>query len=205
MSGRWLALAFVLAATSPRAEVGWLASSARLEAEQRLSVFGGPGAIGGGAQWAVDEAARAFSAEASWSLFGRFLELRGDHLWMLRRGGWVSVSASAGLSAWLVPQPFDRGLGGHAALTVDLGRAVFSVAAGLQTEVAVFARAPGPRFAERLFLGLAGAAGPLGWALLARAGADFEPGRPFVARAELVLELSWLLRSSPGSGRGPER
>lgn len=177
-------------ASAARAETGWLASSVRFDVTQRYALFGGPGSVGAGLQWTAS-ARRAFAVEAAWNLRSRFAELRGDHAWQLARGSWAALRAEGGASLYAVPGPWDVGLGPHVGLALQLGRPWLNAQLGLQSGVDLFARGPGLRLPQRLLLGLTGAVGPLGWGLLARVGADLEPGRAFVARAEAVLLLSW--------------
>lgn len=189
---RSVVLATLLAAGVAVADVGWLAASARREGTAEYAVVGGPGSLGLAAQWWVPKASRAWVVEAGWSLPDRYLEARGEHLWLLFRSDWVGVSAAAGASLFAVPGPLDVGLGPHAALTLDVGRPVFSVQLGLQTEATFFARQPSVRFPQRLLAGFAGRIGPIAWALRGRVGADLEPQRAFVGRAEAVLVLGWV-------------
>jgi hypothetical protein len=184
-------LLVLVAAAEVRAEGGWLAASTRFESETRYALFGGPGSIGAGAQWRVADS-RAWSGEAAWSLASRFVELRAAHSWRLWQGDWVSVRADGGASLAVVPGPWDAGLGPHAGLMLDIGKAVLSGQLGVQSGLELFARKLGPRLPQRLVLGLGGRAGNVGWWLLGRVGADLEPGRAFVGRAEAVLVLSLL-------------
>lgn len=192
MSARVAALLVCGAAQVAHAEVGWLASTARIDAPQRFAVFGGPNDVGTGAQLTFAQGTQAASVEVLWALAMRNAEARIAHLWLLRKGDWVSLSAAVSGSVIVVPGPFDLGFGPNGALTLNIGRRALSVQLGVQTGAEVFVREFGPRFVERLFLGITGAAGPIGWGLLARAGADLEPGQPFVGRADVVLALSWL-------------
>jgi hypothetical protein len=192
MSSRLLALVLCTAAQVAHAEAGWLASTARIDATQRFAVFGGPNDVGAGAQLAWAFGTQALSLEASWALAMRNAEARVAHLWLLRRREWVSLSASVGGSLIVVPGPLDVGFGPHGTFTVNIGRRPLSLQIGLQTGAEAFVRAFGPRFVERLFLGITGRAGPVGWGVLSRAGVDLEPGQPFVGRADVILALSWL-------------
>lgn len=193
---RLVALGVAGLATAAAADGAWLTARGRLAPESRLEAFGGVRAVGVGVVVPDDAGAgAALAAEAAYGYLDRTVELRGSRVWQLTRAArFASASASVGVSALLVPEGAPAlGAGPHAGLTLALGGRTFSVQLGVQAGLEVFGTQPAVRVPLRALLGLDFALGPVSLALLARAGADLEPGRPFaVGRGDAVLVLGWL-------------
>jgi len=193
-----LRLAVLLAATlatAAQADATWLAARGRLAPETRLEVFAGVRSVGAGVVLPDDASARAaLAAEGLWNYLDRTAELRGARVWQLTEPGLATASASLGVSALLVPEGVPTlGAGPHAGLSLALGGRAFSVQLGLQAGLELFGTQPPVRFPVRALLGVDVALGPVSLALLARAGADLEPGRAFfVGRGDVILALGWL-------------
>lgn len=139
-----------------------------------------------------EENRRALLAELHSTPLDGFLELRLGMLWQLVSAGLFSVTTQLN-GALFAPTrgPLDVGLGPEAGISVGLGGDGFEVFLGAQAGAEGFARGPGVRFPARLALGLRAGIGGFRASLVARAGADFEPGLLPTGRAEVALLLGW--------------
>ena len=189
-----LVLAGVLWAPAASADASWLGAHGRLFPSVRLEVYGGPRAVGAGVvQPDHPEARSGVSAEASWSLANRVLELRGARTWQLTQTRFATPSVLLGFAGYVVPEGgFDLGVGPHLGATLNLGGDTFNVDLGLQTGIEVFVRAPGARLPQRALLVFNLHVGDFTVALMARSGVDLRPGHQLVVQADLALGLGWL-------------
>ena len=190
----FVSLAVGVLATAAHADASWLGAHGRLFPTARLEVYGGPRAVGAGVvQPDHPEARSGVSAEASWSLGNRVLELRGARSWQLTSARFATPSVLLGFAGYVVPEGgFDLGVGPHLGATLNLGGDTFNVDLGLQTGVEVFVRAPGARLPQRALLVFNLHVGDFTVALMGRVGADLRPGHLFVVQADASLALGWL-------------
>jgi hypothetical protein len=192
-------LALLIWAPAAIGEAAWLTARGRLAPALRVEAFGGLRSLGAGvvlpdaATADAPEPRAAFALEGQWSYADRAAEVRGTRVWQFTSSGVATASATAGVSLLLVPVgDVDLGLGPHGGLTLSLGGRTFSVDLGLQAGVEFFGRRPPCRVPLRAVLGLNLIVGPVSVSLLARGGADLQPGAFFVMRGDFVLSLGWL-------------
>jgi len=133
-------------------------------------------------------------AEVEYSPLDARVEARGGLGWQLGAAGPWSFSAQAG-GALLVPTRGlpDVGVGPMGGISVGLGGEAFEGFVGAQAGAEVFVRGLAFRVPLRALVGLRLRVGGLAASVVARGGADLEPGLFPTFRGEVALLVGWTL------------
>ena len=169
-----------------RAEAMWLTSHARLLPAEELGVeaFVGTRSVGAGVTQG------GFGGELAYFFLDRFVELRGARVFPVR-SGFATVTVTTGVSAYVVPDAFDVGLGPVLGLNLGLGGERFQFELGLQTGIDAFFRG-WARFPERGVIGFTVKVERFTLGLQARLGVDLElGGRQAPWEGEAVLSVRY--------------
>jgi hypothetical protein len=177
------------------AEPSWLTSRGRLPTSTRSEVFLGTRSVGLGIV-KVDgdpegDNDRGTGGELLYSFWDRTVEGRGSRVFVLGGFRFAKASLALGGTLILVPEGLDLGLGPNAALNFALGGNTFHVDFALQSGAELFVRQLETRVPIRGLVSFNLQVQSFSLSLMARIGADIQPGRFFAGRGEVLLSVGW--------------